>query len=286
MTRDEIRHLLPLYAAGTLSAEERDAVEEELRRSPDLREEYREWESIRNVVVASAEYAALHLAPAVIVSFAEGNLIGAELDVAASHLKNCAACANELDIVRKTLAVPDHPLESARTTSQHIGIRKKIAVLFTMPKARWAFAVAVLGIICLFIFFPHIFSPRQTDLSIDLTYIPVLRGESPLKTPTIVLSPGLERIRFTIHLPLSGIAGTRYSIAVLTPPLNATIQLPETLVTLTQTNSIVTVQLFMGVDFFGLQGHYEFIFKEEFHSIPEGVEPRSYSVPFETQLPQ
>ena len=155
-----------------------------------------------------------------------------------------------------------------------------------MPKVRWSFAFAVLGILGLFIFFPRIFSPRQTDLSVDLAYVPIVRGESLPTTPTIVLSPGFERLRFTIHLPSSGIAGTRYSIAVATPPLNATIQLPETLVTLTQINSTVGVQLFMGTDFFGLQGHYQFTFKEEFHSLPEGIEPRSYSVPFEIQLPQ
>jgi anti-sigma factor RsiW len=54
MNADEVRELLPWYAAGALSPAERRAVEDQLRDSPTLRNELEEYRRLKGVVAETA----------------------------------------------------------------------------------------------------------------------------------------------------------------------------------------------------------------------------------------
>ena len=57
-TRDDIRDDLPLYALGTLDAEERAAVEQALAEDPALAAELREWSELVGLLALDAPDAA------------------------------------------------------------------------------------------------------------------------------------------------------------------------------------------------------------------------------------
>ena len=73
MTVNEIRELLPFFAANSLQAAERDAVEEALENSEELRKELEFWRHAKHATLINAETRAEgHVSSVQIVDYARG----------------------------------------------------------------------------------------------------------------------------------------------------------------------------------------------------------------------
>lgn len=103
MTLDEVKELLPLYVSGSLSAEQEKDVQQALEIHPELKEELRFWQGMKQATLADAAYEQQHPSAEQIVRFADGTLpAGEEWLLVENHLRSCESCRDELSLVQES----------------------------------------------------------------------------------------------------------------------------------------------------------------------------------------
>lgn len=103
MTLNEVKELLPLYVSGSLSAEQKRDVQQALEVHPELNEELRFWQGMKQATLADAAYEQQHPSAEQIVRFADGTLpAGEEWLLVENHLRSCESCRDELSLVQES----------------------------------------------------------------------------------------------------------------------------------------------------------------------------------------
>src|SRR5438093_233113 len=115
MESSELSKLIPLYVAGSLSEPERQAVEEALVASAELRTELAFWKQAQYV---TSSYDPNHPSAEAIVKYAEGKLIGADRLAFEAHLNQCADCRQELEVIRETYPAEESTIEERAYTGE------------------------------------------------------------------------------------------------------------------------------------------------------------------------
>jgi anti-sigma factor RsiW len=190
MTLDDLKDLLPLYVAGSLSAEQRAAVDEALKQYPELRVERRFWEGMRQATLLDAGPAEEgHLTSEQLVQYAEGMLpAGEERLHVEYHLQGCASCRDELSIVRQMPEESRTPRESAEVKKPFFFV--KGSGVFRPALVFGALAIVLLGGI-------YLISRDQPSQQATLP-------PAPRETATVV-PPRAEHIRRIAYVvPFSG----------------------------------------------------------------------------------
>lgn len=222
-THDDIRTLLPFYAAGTLESDEAAEVEAALKDSEDLRNELRFWERTRNAVLAqNAHAAAGHLSAQHIVDFAEGIVERKEWAIVEHHLQSCEQCADEYRLVRTSLVAP------APVQVSFVG-----RLFGAVKSLRLAYAIPVLALMVVAVMYfevekeelqpviPRIEEPlAETPLpphenaSLWLTYKPGLRSGVKQEVPTLSVEERHAGIDVFVSIPRNTASGIRYLVKV------------------------------------------------------------------------
>ena len=150
---DDIRSLLPLYAAHSLDDAERKVVEEALAASPELREELRFWRTARLAAIIHSQLHLNHLTPEQIVGIVAGTIEDPqERTNIRKHLASCPSCTGEESIIRAIHSDGDHlpKPEMARRT-------------------RWVYAAAALLIVTLTLLVLSLPGPEQHAINVEAT---------------------------------------------------------------------------------------------------------------------
>jgi hypothetical protein len=227
MDLQEIRELIPFYAAGTLTDAERSRVEEALKSSFALQEELAAWERIRDVVIAGASATVEgHLSPKQFVDRAMGMGTGAELLALDDHLRSCSECSNIMDLV----------MGSALTGQEEAGGReahRRWTVTSLRRVSLIAITAAVLVVVALTIYkdrtergavplppetvsalIPDSARSTTEPMAVSLTYRPTVRSASH-DMEYIEVVRGEERdIQFIVAVPRNAVHGIRYRVTI------------------------------------------------------------------------
>jgi hypothetical protein len=227
MDMNEVRDLLPLFAAGTLEPDQKQMVEEALRTSEELRKELEFWNrAVKAVAARHAESAAGHLSSQQIVDRALGALTGEELLHVDDHLRSCAACSEDLKQLNGTL-------ESKRAEPVTWSYRVKNVV----KSARLVYAVPALAVAVAIVLYVSSYWDRQstppptkettppilvenqptdgTTRTFQLSYRPEVRSTSEEALPVLTLEEKDRRIQVLLSIPRNAVSGIRYRVAVL-----------------------------------------------------------------------
>jgi hypothetical protein len=141
MTFEETNYLLPLYLAGSLTPEQRAAVQEALKIHPELRDELKFWNGILQATLLDLAEEGLHPISEQIVTYAEGTLhSGEERLTVEGHLQTCAPCCEELLLLKE----PDQQepaIRAARTDPKGLFFSRTIRVQLAWGSALAAIAV-------------------------------------------------------------------------------------------------------------------------------------------------
>jgi anti-sigma factor ChrR (cupin superfamily) len=128
MTFEETKYLLPPYLAGSLTPEQRAAVQEALKIHPELRDELKFWNGILQATLLDLAEEGLHPISEQIVTYAEGTLhSGEERLTVEGHLQTCAPCCEELLLLKE----PDQQepaIRAARTDPKGLFFSRTIRV--------------------------------------------------------------------------------------------------------------------------------------------------------------
>lgn len=109
LTVEEVRELLPLYAAGGLTSDQRREVESMLRADPALNSELAFWRSVAQISRHRSQPESVeHVDPEALVHFAEEpSVIGNDQRaLIEAHLRACPDCRTELSMLQRSMAPP------------------------------------------------------------------------------------------------------------------------------------------------------------------------------------
>jgi hypothetical protein len=217
MNRDDIQHLLAFYAAGTLTHEEQQAVEDTLRKDPSLAEDLAFWRNIKETAIANAEYREEHIASELLVAYLRGAPTEPAKHKIENHLKICSTCREEADSVRRlfsTLQMAQRTPESTPSTG----------------KSR-TFAYALAACLAIVVSTYVVLTWRQKEETPSPKYAQLLlRYEQQLRDPqsparknlpVLFVSPETDSVTMTALFPKSGI-GSAYLAAITSPDRSIT----------------------------------------------------------------
>ncbi len=275
----ELRRLLPFYIAGTLNTGERNAVEDGLRESAELRAELGEWKEIQQVVKARAGYEEAHVPASGLIEFAAGSLGGPDRQRIAAHIESCASCKTELDILRETFEKSD---AAAALQSAPIPGPGFFSALVSKLKARriqLGFAIAVVAIASIVFLMRQGSGPTQNSQILDLHYSPEVRGGETRPVPEIFIDQRIKQVVMHVGIPSSGIPATRYLLTLRRPSLLSE-ELADKLPGEPAGGEHTIISLTTAASHFLDSGRYELTVKEEFDHPPGGIQPSTYLIPF------
>ena len=111
---NDIVDLIPLLVQGKLSEAEKRIVTEQIEKSPELQQELEFWQGIHAIRRELPRYEfSAHLLPEVLDRLAQGkiNQLSAEYSEIAKHLQQCAACGEDVEMLRQAVRyIHDEPL--------------------------------------------------------------------------------------------------------------------------------------------------------------------------------
>jgi hypothetical protein len=212
MDLERIRELLPFYANGTISPEERQLVDDALASIEDLRKELHFWQHAAEYLHGKGE----HLSAQQIVDHARGTLPGNVRAAQDQHLALCPECS---DLFRQTQASLSS-LAAERPATSLTGYRRSI----------WKYAVAAAVAFAVILVIVRDAPPLHQDLpgpqptpapvvsqtltiaSLTLTYQPMLRSSGNQRPTLIALQKGDSLIRLRFAIPRTTVEGLRYSL--------------------------------------------------------------------------
>lgn len=247
MTIEELKHLIPMYVANTLSQEEKEKLERELKTSDELQQELSFWLYAR--VATESHFGYLqegHVASEMITAYAEGTILSEnERHLVEEHLHQCATCSDEVVLLRKTIV----PVESeVREPNQ-----KEVTSLFERlfgQSFKPAFAIP-LGIVAVILFVIVINrEPEQLgrSVSLELVYQSVPRGNNGNRLPELILFQDVTMVEATVVVPEPSLASW-YSVQLLQPNASA-ITVVDTLRNFSKEEGAVRFNIEIPVDYF------------------------------------
>lgn len=222
----EMKELLPFYVAGTLSVEQRSAIDQALATSEELRTELQFWQRAEAVVRARSEMtAAGHLSSRDLVDRAMGTMPGERILVVDQHLQSCRKCAEEFSLVKQSAgqiaSVPEIP---QRVVAAAL---KWLRPLYAVPAA-----VAALAVIVLVFRSPEeplqpatspalpsppivrAPEPEGETAAFSLTYRPEMRSASRHDTAVMTLASNHDSVRLVVAIPRNTTAGIQYRLTM------------------------------------------------------------------------
>jgi hypothetical protein len=228
MDLQDIRDLLPFYAAGTLTGGERDRVEEALKTSPALQEELAAWERIRDVVIEEgAARSGGHLSAKQFVDRAMGMVTGTDLTVLDDHLRSCTECSTIMDLVMGTSVSRQEELEGRKLVSRWKVLPLRRASLFAVT--------ATVLVIAAFIIFrnrteqgpvtshppetiatltPDSTQPNTEPMVVALTYRPMVRSAGRAMEYIEVPREKERAVQLIAAIPRNRVVGIRYRVTI------------------------------------------------------------------------
>lgn len=237
MNIEELKHLIPLYVAGTLSPEEKDWVEQELKTSEELQQEVSFW--LHASVAAQSHFTYLaegHLPSETITAYAEGR-IGSpnERQMVETHIRQCESCREEVELLKQTL-VPTGQKQVVPLPEP--GFLEQLLGKFFKPALAFSVVVIAAFIFVLVINRKPEFVRNTAFLTLEYQTIPRDPGKNHL--PVLSLTNEITNVTLTLIIENPS-QPTWYNI-LLVPSIGAAIPL-DTLRTFTQKGKNVQLQV-------------------------------------------
>jgi hypothetical protein len=207
MEKEEIRQLLPFYAAGTLSPEERRLVAQELEGAHDLQLELEFWQLTREAIVARARFAAEgHPSASELEEYESWTLKDAKRrQQIENHLRACNMCWEAYDLLKE---IPDG--EHYRPTL----LEKARKVLASIRMAYAVPALATMLVAAILMYREFTPSDEERTAYIALEYTLKTRDQSAGTLPVLTLTDKTQEIVVTIAVPHNHEMKARYNIAL------------------------------------------------------------------------
>lgn len=223
MEISEVSKLIPLYVAGSLSDQERRAVEEALAGSAELRKELEFWKQAQ---IAARLYDPTHPSAEAIVNYAEGKVAGQEHLTLELHLQQCADCRHELEIVRETYPVAESMIDERRSTDE-VNVLELFREFFRTIRTGYlmpASVLVVLGVFLVVVLYrtaqvPDAVAPRVQEpklIALVLDYTTQLRSTGKQQLTRLIVPDTIDAVSLTLRIPRS-IEAARYAVE-FTPP--------------------------------------------------------------------
>lgn len=297
MTVNEIRELLPFYAANSLHGEKLKNVEEALKDSEELRKELEFWRHAKHATLVNAEARAEgHASSFQIVDYARGAIsdTSTRLEIE-SHIQSCDSCRKTYDVI-KSLQPKTTPL---------LLVQKAFRLSEILPKFRLAYFVPALAVILIAIIFwlnrgkeaqqqitkvpnevvpvPMEPSIQRRTIAVAFTYAGASRNLKPTKEtiPTVVVAADVDSILFEIPVQHSMIT-EYYEARVFSPGVRAS-SLFDSLRISSRSGELDLLTWRLGVSSFQHDGVYVLKVKEFLRKEKRKYEPEEYEYRFEVK---
>lgn len=296
MTVNEIRELLPFYAANTLQGEELKAVEEALKDSEELREELEFWRYAKHATLIKAQAQEEgHASSVQIVDYARGIISdsSARLRIE-NHIQSCDQCVKVYDLIKSLQpeVFPAFRLKPAKYPS-------------FFSKFKLAYFIPALAIILIAITFwltrekedqqqitqapfkvapaPKESSVQRRTIAFAFTYAGASRNLKPMKNniPTIIIAGDVDSILFEIPVQHSMIA--EYYEAKLFSPGARTPSLFDSLRMTSRGGELDLLTWQLGVGSLQRDGVYALKVKEFLIKEKRKYEPEEYEYKFQVK---
>ena len=279
MELHEAKQLIPLYVADTLSSAERAEVDEALKASKELNDELAFWRKAQLAAQAHAEYARKeHLSSEQIVDFAERAVTDPKLrSEIESHLQTCKECAEEYDMIMKTIPEREQAWQTKPTIVEMVQrLVGSLKPLYVIPVA----VMLIAGIMVWRSFDTknntpgmasnEISVPKNT-LRLVLPFQPQMRGRDEESLPTVTVNNSVKWIHLTACVPHDSLTATKYT-ATLSTPEGKTIAIPETFSKVVSP-LMDSLKLNLEAELFQVEGEYTLNIAEVPSSLPPGASP-------------
>lgn len=300
MTLEELKELLPLFVAGSLTEAQRNTVKDALEKYPELAQELRFWEAMKRVgAVDLARIAERHISSEQTVRYAESSLpAGDERLYVESHLQSCDSCREEFELVRQ-MSEGDVIKESPAAAKSSSGswlmrmfrpaivipvvalmaavgiflstndeVRKPVAHI---PEARESAAVVP----------PK--SPPVKHIALVLQYAGTVRDPQARKKITSVLVLDRATTAVDLTVPVEHSAITDSYVFDLLQPSGKRTTLPDTLQPVHFRNQLDALRLTIDVSAISDFGRYKLRVREILNPRVRGIDPEEYLYEFEVR---
>ena len=282
MTLREIRELLPLFAAGSLSPQEKKVVEEELSKSNELQEELLFWRQARAISLSESRAAAEHPTAEEITSYARGELRDNKLRSSVeSHVQTCQSCSKDLKVGIETYLPGVAKVARASLLESTFQILRRFKLTYAIP-------ILTALIVCILLFWPappHLppsVTPPANHVRFTLHYDSAVRDPNKqFRVPSLTIMGHDQVVDFTIFIPHSGIDGVRYSLD-LVDPSGLWGQLSDTVMALRFHETLDTLNIEIHrAQFTQPSGLYRLHITEKLPSTAKEILPEEYIYQFE-----
>ncbi len=226
MTIDELKQLIPMYVANTLSQEEREVLEREVKSSEELRREVSFWRHARAATESHFDYLQEgHLTSEIITAYVEETLQSEnERQTIEQHLQQCVSCNDEVDVLKKTI-IPTEPSRMRPTRKDPSTFFERLIGQLFKPIVAVPVGVTVVILVLLLINKQPELTERSVPLTLEYQSLP--RGNNGDRLTEVLLESDITMIQTTLIVPEP--AQTSWYSVHLIPPDRIPIRIVDTL---------------------------------------------------------
>jgi hypothetical protein len=195
---ENMKQLLPFYAAGTLDDAESKAVEAALQSQPELESDLAFWRRAASALGRSHDaLAAGHPTAEHLVDYADGRLTQEPKvqSMIEAHLKGCIDCRSHMELAKQTAA------ESSSDPANRFGLWPRLAV-------------AALLLVVATVFFMQRGEDEPQWASVTLEYDAAVRSGGQAMPNVLRLGPTSDSIELRLIIPPAGVPDMQYSVSV------------------------------------------------------------------------
>jgi hypothetical protein len=269
MELHEVKQLIPLYVANTLTPEEKAEVDEALKVSKELNDELAFWRKAQGTAQAYAEHAARkHLLPEQIVDYAERMVNDPTLQSQIeSHLQACKDCREEYDMIMLTIPKP----ETRHAITPSIIERVRDSVASFKPVYVLPVAAMIIGVVLFWSILEKGEITGDNAARLVLPFQSQLRGRDDESLPTVTVGPSVKWLQVTACLPHDSLAATKY-VATLSTPEGKEIAIPGSHLKVVS-SPMDSLTLSLEASLLKVEGEYTLNIAEVVSSLPPGASP-------------
>jgi hypothetical protein len=228
MEMNEAKELLPFYVNGTLGPSEKEMVEELLKDSPELREQFSFWQNASAAIrAAEAPVRAGHVSGTQVVDFAMGNLAAEERASVERHLQSCVRCSEEYSLVKSSIS--SQTIVEPTIAERIMGAIRSVKLVYAVPALTAMIAAVIIYVgkkeedspsaskqvteAPATVKLPEVYVVDEV-VNLFLTYQPQMRSIEKKKRQTLLLSEEHKQIRIFVAVPHNAVKGIRYKMKI------------------------------------------------------------------------